>query len=229
MAKKRKKEKEEKYVFKLPEFDEVKFMEDEMLAAKVGVAVALFAIPMAAGSYALTLASLPIIAFFFGMGGMFLIKPYLQFLDFDTEEWEKKTWAGHGAMYFFTWLAVWVLLVNAPFTDLVGPSIDRVKVLYEGDEWSVNDGQAVEVTVNVTNASPILVEARVGDNSALRQGSITATVNNGPAVQMVPSGEPHVFRFTITDYTVGQVYSVTLSAADQAGHTTVFSFTILTV
>lgn len=223
MAKKRKKEKEEKYVFEPPEFDEIEFMEKEMLGGKVGVAVALFAIPLAVGSYALTIAQLPVIAFFFGLGGMFLLKLYIQFVGFDTEGWEKKVWAGHGATYFFTWLAVWVLLVNAPFSDLVGPSIRQVTVINGDIETSVTDGERIVVILNGSNQ--ITIQARVGDNAALQGVSLTIV---GPITEVGPmtsAAGPHVYRYVIVTPSAGNS-TVELTAADRAGHTTSFTFVI---
>ncbi|HEY4704171.1 MAG TPA: hypothetical protein VII27_00345, partial [Thermoplasmata archaeon] len=117
MAKKKRKEEPE---VEVPDFDEVKFMRGEMRALRVTVLVVLWAIPAALVSWVLTVPplSVSVVAFFAGIGMLFLLKWVLPILRVDISEWKRKDWMGQGSTFFFTWLAVWLLLLNPPFTDL---------------------------------------------------------------------------------------------------------------
>ena len=127
MAKKKRKEEPE---VEVPDFDEVKFMRGEMRALRVTVLVVLWAIPAALVSWVLTVPplSVSVVAFFAGIGMLFLLKWVLPILKVDISEWKRKDWMGQGSTFFFTWLAVWILLLNAPFADLTPPLIVGVNV-----------------------------------------------------------------------------------------------------
>lgn len=47
--------------------------------------------------------------------GMTAVKGVLEVTGVGTSEWDRKTWAGHVMLCFFTWLAGWILFQNAPF------------------------------------------------------------------------------------------------------------------
>ena len=127
MAKKKRREEPE---VEVPDFDEVKFMRGEMRALRVTVLVVLWAIPAALVSWVLTVPplSVSVVAFFAGIGMLFLLKWVLPILKVDISEWKRKDWMGQGSTFFFTWLAVWLLLLNPPFTDLTPPLIVGVNV-----------------------------------------------------------------------------------------------------
>ena len=111
-----------------PEFDEVKFMHTEMRAARATIAVVLWTVPAALLSYGLTLGGIAVVAFFAGIGMMFLLKWILPLVKVDVSEYKRKDWLGHAATFFFSWLAFWILLLNPPFADLTSPTIVRVSI-----------------------------------------------------------------------------------------------------
>ena len=111
-----------------PEFDEVKFMHTEMRAARSTIAVVLWTVPAALLSYGLTVSGVAVVAFFAGIGMMFLLKWILPILRIDVSEYKQKDWLGHGATFFFSWLAFWILLLNPPFADLTSPTIVSVSI-----------------------------------------------------------------------------------------------------
>lgn len=45
------------------------------------------------------------------------IKGVLEVTGVAYQDWDRKTWAGHVLILFFTWLAAWILTMNAPFTS----------------------------------------------------------------------------------------------------------------
>ena len=139
MAKKRKKDKkpEEDYEFKPPEFNEREFLVKELRDTRaaiitVGVAI-LFGV--AAGAVTALSHSIVGLAFIIGIAGMFLLKFIYKLIGVDISGFTKKNWAGTVATYFFTFLAIWVLLLNTPFLDLTDPGIDKAIV------W-VKDGRS---------------------------------------------------------------------------------------
>ncbi len=152
------KKKEKGAEWKPPEFDEVEFMKKEMRAAKTTIIVVLWTLPSAILSYGLTLAGVAVVAFFAGIGMMLLLKWILPILKVDISEYKRKDWIGHGATFFFSWLAFWILLLNPPFADLTNPVILGVAV----DTVPVVCGQ----TFRETNATAALT-VRAGDNVAV--------------------------------------------------------------
>src|SRR2546426_1806026 len=114
--------------WKPPEFDEVEFMHKEMRAAKATILVVLWTVPSALLSFGLTVAGAPIVAFFAGIGMMFLVKWIFPILKVDISQYKRKDWLGHGATFFFSWLAFWILLLNPPFADLTAPTFLSVTV-----------------------------------------------------------------------------------------------------
>jgi len=82
VAKKKRKEEPE---VEVPDFDEVKFMRGEMRALRVTVLVVLWAIPAALVSWVLTVPplSVSVVAFFAGIGMLFLLKWVLPILKVD--------------------------------------------------------------------------------------------------------------------------------------------------
>ncbi len=87
-------------------------------------------------------------------------------------------------------------------------------------------GRNDQVLANVTTTdSPLTIEAWIGDNQALDPGSVRLSIGGQPGLPMSPVGA-HTYRYAITNYTLGTRMSITLSASDQAGHTSEFSFTL---
>ena len=126
MARRRKAEESEDWV--PPPFDEVEFMKKEITSAKASVVSILYAIGVALVSYGITLARLPIVAFFAGFGLIFLLYYLMPFTGIDTAKFKRRDWVGHGSIVFFSWLAFWILLLNPPFGDLTRPDITNVVV-----------------------------------------------------------------------------------------------------
>jgi uncharacterized membrane protein HdeD (DUF308 family) len=49
--------------------------------------------------------------------GMTAVKGVLEVCGVSTGAWDRKAWAGHVGIVFFTFLAAWVLLQNPPFVS----------------------------------------------------------------------------------------------------------------
>ena len=175
--------------WKPPEFDEIEFMKKEMRAAKTTIIVVLWTLPSAVLSYGLTLAGVAVVAFFAGIGMMFLLKWIFPILKVDISEYKRKDWIGHGATFFFSWLAFWILLLNPPFADLTSPVILGVAV----DTIAVGCGQ----NFNETNSSAA-VQVRAADNvgvTLVKAGAVSLTPQSGVWI-----GALQVGRYDIVAY-----------------------------
>jgi hypothetical protein len=164
-------------------------MKKEMRAAKTTIIVVLWTLPSAILSYGLTLAGVAVVAFFAGIGMMLLLKWIMPLLKVDISEYKRKDWIGHGATFFFSWLAFWILLLNPPFADLTSPVILGVAV----DSIAVGCGQ----NFNENNLTAAL-RVRAGDNVAVtlvKAGAINLTPQSGVWIGSLSGG-----RYDIVAY-----------------------------
>jgi len=111
-----------------PPFSETDFMKQEIGAAKASVVSVLYAVLVAVASYAITLARLPAVGFLVGFGLIFALRYLMPIVRIDTSKFKRRDWLGHGSIVFFSWLAFWILLLNAPFADLTRPDMTAVFV-----------------------------------------------------------------------------------------------------
>ena len=133
MAKRRKeKDEDEEFDFKIPKFDEEKYLKKEKRNIKANLISFIFGIIMA------------VVCFFFwtllkDSGGIrwpliFLLGmiyiPCLKYLfiklKIDLTDFGKKGWILSGGVYIFTWLLVLIILVNPPIYDDEAPYIEAV-------------------------------------------------------------------------------------------------------
>ncbi|HEV8360838.1 MAG TPA: hypothetical protein VGR28_10330 [Candidatus Thermoplasmatota archaeon] len=109
---------EEEYELPVPAFDAEAYVAKELAMARASVVLALYGLVlgMIGGWLAIllrnTVASLGV--FFFGLTA---IKGVLEMTGVPTKDWDRKAWAGHIAVLFFTWLAAWIIFMNAPFSS----------------------------------------------------------------------------------------------------------------
>lgn len=221
MAKKRRKEKEkEKEVFKKPEFDEVEYMKKEISNTRIAMITIIFAIPIAIVSYLVTLANLAIFGFLIGVACIFFLKYVYGFLKVDTSEFEKKDWLGNAAMFFFTWLAIWVLVLNMPFSDLTKPTVSSIQV--EG--CGLVTGSNKDYTCNLgTNLSEDhIISATATDNAGVRNVRIRITsssVTDEYAMQKTSGSHEYYYVLNVER----DFYSFEIVAEDSNSHVKVVS------
>lgn len=215
MAKKRKKE--EKEAFKVPEFDEVEFMKKEISNAKVALLTIVFAVPIAVISYFFTLGGLPAAGFLVGLGAIFLLKRMYELFRMDTSEMERKDWIGNAGMFFFSWLAIWVLILNMPFTDLTSPTIGKVYMYGCPDEPEMKlDSKAPNECVIVVSSHSFSIETEVTDNSAVRHVMIE-TSSPSPGSFFMTEGSNNEYSYQM-DLDKGQNLIFRIVAEDVNGH-----------
>jgi len=112
-----------------PEFDEIDFMRREMEGGRAAVVVIAWAVVGALFAFGLFASGLhPGIAFLAGLFWSVLLNYLFPLLGVRSAKFQRRDWAGHGVTYFFSWLAFWILLLNAPFTDFTSPAVHTVMV-----------------------------------------------------------------------------------------------------
>ena len=234
MAKKRKKEsaEEEEYEFKCPEFDERDYMKKEMRDAKVAIITIVFAIVVALMAYGLTAVGQTGLGLLFGALSLVLLPTIYRGLDIDTLSFEKKNWLGNGIMFLFTWIGIWILLCNPPFSDFADPDIEDVQFMVDGDEWAYIDDAATGIQVNesVVTGVNITIRARVSDNIDIKSGSVEIAIteqNFGDVidpqwVDMTSVGD-HLFEHRLIEGASGQ-YEFMIRAEDVNGHSAEYSY-----
>ena len=164
MAKKRKKEKEEGYEFKMPEFDEEEYLKKEVRDAKTIFVTFIYAALIAIVSFGLTFVDVAL-AVLVGFIGIVFLRHIYPLIGVDTSLLEKKQWAGNILMYLFTWLAIWILLTNPPFSDFAAPTIKDDGIYFGGSgNWTkLNDTNNIpfgtNVSINTTIADNVKVDA----------------------------------------------------------------------
>lgn len=240
MAKKRKKEREEKeeYEFRPPDFDEKEFLKKEISDTRTAVLTIVYASTFGIIAGLITIASpgLAGVAFIVGIAGMVTIKYAYPFMKVDTSTFQKKNWLGNLGAYFFTFLAVWVLLLNMPFSDHADPTVDEVIVwvdngttikgielkdeggwvpLNANDTLSTMISKAANVTLNIT--------AKVADNGELKSVKISIGTQDSPDHDMTDEGEER-FGFNIASGDLGASTDLLffISVDDEAGNSIVY-------
>jgi len=222
MAKKRKKEPKE--AFKVPEFDEAEFMENEMEISKTGIITVLYAIPIAIVSFGLTIIGLAGIGFIIGFFCIFTLRYLYEKLGINLKGFEKKTWLGNGALMFFSWLLIWVLLLNPPFSDVSKPSIRNVELWVQDDgNWSRTILQASGGNyqpVDVTMGKAIKLKINATDNVAIGSVGITARYNQAELETKAMSRNATYSYNYEYDITLSQVgfYTFTISVSDTSAN-----------
>lgn len=127
---KRRKEKEEEYEFKLPEFDEEAFVKKEKRNIKVTFVSFIFGVIIGVVSQFLWKGMSPSVRWplilLFGLSLASFIRYIVSRLNIDVSDFGKKEWFGNFFVYFFTWLTTLIILLNPPFYDGEPPLVEMV-------------------------------------------------------------------------------------------------------
>lgn len=134
MAKKRKKQKEEEesYEFKMPEFDEEEYLRKELRETKTLFTTFVYGALIGIVSFGLTGVDVAIAALV-GFIGVIFLRHIYPLVGINTALLEKKQWATNIIFYLFTWLLIWIILTNPPFSDIQGPNIKNDGIYFEED------------------------------------------------------------------------------------------------
>jgi len=212
MAKRRKeKDEEEEIDFKIPKFDEEKFLKKERRNIKTLFISFLFGLVMAAITFGFwTLLQGHFLrwdlVFLLAVVNAVWIKYLFIRLDVDFTDFGKKQWFTTYAIYFFTWLLVFIVIVNPPFYDEDAPRIEAVVL---------PNMQELGGTVNII--------AQIIDNVNVDKANINFTLTYPNDTKHYPefTFEDNFFNYTYenSDNLLGE-YIFTIKATDSNGHTT---------
>jgi len=249
MAKKRRKsdkEPEEEYEFRPPEFDEKEFIQKELSDTRSVILTVLYAVALGAIAGLLTASDRGFLgpAFLIAIAGMVSLPWVYPIFKIDSKAFQKRNWLGNIGTFFFTFLAIWILLMNQPFADLAQPTISNVTVWVDrpGVGTSVNNTTAIDYKMNSAlgvyqwtpkygeqlnqviraNVSYHLnLTAKVADNRALK--SVQIAVNGGDYKLMTSEGK-NIWgcKLEASMLTPGVGLNLAFSAVDENGNQAVF-------
>ena len=182
MAKKRKKKKkEEGYEFKMPEFDEDEYLRKEVRDARALFVTLGYAVLIGLISFGLTFVDVAL-AVLVGFIAIVFLRHIYPMFRVDTMLIEKKTWAGNIIMYLFTWLAIWILLCNPPFSDFAAPTIEVEGIFienYSGNWTGINKSNELEWDGRdlITSGTNVSINVTIVDNVKVDVDTIRIYVN----------------------------------------------------
>lgn len=212
---KRKKKEEEEPDFEFPEFDRVEYMKDEIKKGKtVLISIAMAPIFSSISTQVFKMTMDWTFGFMMGIFGLMVIFPLFSTLGIDTSDFGKKEYATNGFMFFFTWLAFWLILINPPFNDFTDPDLNDLDIWVETEEgWAhLND-----VELNNSQSYFINVSAKVTDNVGVKDESVMLEFQ-GREYDMEKVGENrYEYKLNLTART--NPYDFTISMEDVNGHT----------
>jgi len=188
MAKRRKEgtEGEEQFDFQIPKFDEEAFMKRErrniktlFIAFLLGllIAVVCFGFWALMGDNFLRWELVLLV----GVVNAIWIKYLFLKLNIDLTDFGRKGWLTAFASYFFTWLLVFIVLVNPPFYDGESPH-----------------AEVVALPGMQEPGGTILIAAYIVDNVGVNKAGISFTITDANGTTLSPdfSFENNIFRYT---------------------------------
>lgn len=213
MAKRRKeKDEEEDKPFKIPKFDEEAFLKKERRNIKSSFLSFLFGGLMALicfGFWALmgkeTGLRWPLVLLVVIANAIFLRQIFMR-LNVDLTDFGKRNWFGSYAIYFFTWLIVFIVLVNPPFYDDEVPRVETA-ILPVFQELG----------------GDVLFVAKITDNVGIDKNSLLVEITDpdGNKTTLTPSSYDHddiivIFTFENSENKLGD-FDYVLTAKDVNG------------
>ena len=216
MAKRRKEKDEESETdFKFPKFDEEKFLKKERRNIKTTFLSFLLGLVMAIICFAFwTLLSghflrWELVLLVAVMNSTFLKYLFIR-LNIDLTDFGKKGWLSSYATYFFTWLLVFIVLVNPPFYDDEAPKVDVV---------TLPTMQELGGTVKII--------ASISDNVGIESIDFTIVSPDGMSTHLSPNDYTYennalIYEYPSPDNLTGEsdTYTYTLNVTDVNKHST---------
>ena len=176
MAKRRKVEEEEE-LFQEPEFDEKKFLIDEIRKARGIIVVFSLAFIVGIASGYIQVASSGLISALLGFAVLFSLKPIL--VRIGAEFKDRKTWFFAITMFLLIWFLGWTIALNPPLNDVSPPQIRTVEV-YNGTAWvkiyDYSKGVLHKNFDKIKWGESMSVRAFVSDNVAVSEVKINGKI-----------------------------------------------------
>lgn len=221
MAKKKRKDEveAEKYEWKPPDFDEKAFLRTDVkgtralfISAIVGIIIGF--LTFAIGTFSPILGGVVLLA------GVFSLRYILRFLKTGEETLKLRSLAGNALLLFFLALAVWIILMNAPFSDIQAPQISSKAVNFnDGSSWHL---YVSDTATPIHSGNQVNITAVVRDNGVITGVKISVAGVTSGFEDMTPSAVKGGYVFT-RNYTASgspASFSYTIKATDGAGHET---------
>ncbi len=216
MAKKKKDEEEEVYKFTPPKFDEKVFMRNEIKKGKTTHFTILLGALMGIISVGLTYLNQRGLAVLFGFMVLVSFKNYFNLVRVDFTFFEKKDWFGAGGTYIFTWVVVWTLLMNPPFSDFSSPAIKRIVVYGIDDEGNWTAYGSGNADTLIMAGENIRINATVTDNIGVK--SVELVFNDSIARNSTgPVRDGDTYTWILENMTAGEHF-VSIISEDENGH-----------
>jgi hypothetical protein len=164
-----------------------------------------------------------------GFFGVIAIPYISKFAKVDTSDFDWKNWLGSGAVYIMSWLALFILVINPPFSDFVEPVIeeDGLEITYQrslNSSWVAWDtSPAIPV---ITSPVKINITVEIIDNSGVDKDSVTLSLNGAQDFsQKMEHLKDDRYRAIITNNNqpiTGGNYKLIIKAKDINGQEQVF-------
>lgn len=193
------------YEFIPADFDEDGFIHKEMVSFRTTSLLFVWGIVAAAVSWALFgLVDGAKVGFLIGLGVAAVFGVALKWiyprLKVDIKHFGRREWLGTGFLFFFTWLAFFILAINPPVSDYAPPRVD------------LHAAPAVQQV-----GSDVVLEAFYEDNTHVASHALTLTGPDGTVtLQDEDLGRGH-HRYVATGLPAG-IYLVEATATDSRGH-----------
>jgi hypothetical protein len=167
MAKRRKeKDEEEDKPFKIPKFDEKSFLKKEKRNIKASFLSFLFGCLMAlicfgfwalmGKEFGLRWALVLLVAF----ANAIFLRVFFIRLKIDLSDFGRRNWFGSYAIYFLSWLIVFIVLVNPPFYDDESPRVETAILPFIQEP-----------------GGDVLIVAKITDNVGIDKSSLSIEIN----------------------------------------------------
>jgi len=186
MAKRRKdtEEKEDK-PFKLPKFDEEKFLKKERRNIKATYLSVFFGIIMAFICFGFWALMGPensyrwYLVLFVAIGDAIFLRSIFNWRKLDFSDFTGKNWFTSYAMYFFAWLIIFIVVINPPIYDDENPKV-QLAVLPEMQEF----GGTVQIIAKIT------------DNAGVEKSGIKLAIDGTEVDSSMYSFEDNILIYT---------------------------------
>ena len=239
MAKKRRKsddEPEEEYEFRPPEFDEKEFIRKELGETRSVIFTVVYAIVLGAVAGLLSAADRAFMgpAFLIAIAGMVSLKWVYPMFKIDSKAFQKRNWLGNIGTFFFTFLAIWILLLNQPFADFAQPTVKDVTVWVDRPgnitaidykfasaqgvyQWTARYGEKLDQVIRANESYHLNLTAKIADNKGLKNPLIS--VNDMDYASMTFEGKNRWgYEMNATSLTTTGGLNIRISAEDESGN-----------
>ena len=201
-------------VFTPPEFDKKEYIDNEINRAKAAIVPVLVAAVMGIVSAYIFLHldrayAWPVSAAI-GLSGFILVKFGYPLAGIDVGKLKNKDYVGHAFMYFFAWLAIFIIFLNPPFADYSAPAIEGVHL--EGLDTDTGNWTTYEAGGNY---SEYRIVAFVSDNTVV--SSVEISINGGDWQQMGKTSDGLAYAASV-EYTGHGSITYQIKATDLYGH-----------